>query len=98
VLTVCLQWSGASLEFGDNKCAAYDHLDGKKSSSERNGTQAGDPVKGARAMYDLAVMKDPPLRCIIGSDAFKLMETKLKTYQEDHHKYAEISNSCDVSS
>ena len=47
-------------------------------------------------MYDLAVQADPPLRCVLGSDAFKLMEGKLKTYQEDHSKYASISNSTDV--
>jgi hypothetical protein len=47
-------------------------------------------------MYDLAIMKDPPLRCIIGSDAFKVMEGKIKTAQETHEKYADISNSCDV--
>ena len=27
-------------------------------------------VQGARAMYELAVMKDPPLRVVIGSDAY----------------------------
>lgn len=31
------KWSGSSLEFGANKNPAYDHVDGKKSSAERNG-------------------------------------------------------------
>lgn len=39
----------------------------------RHGNQAGDPVKGAKAMYELASMKDPPLRCVIGSDAVSIL-------------------------
>ncbi|UZJ53017.1 hypothetical protein CBS101457_002337 [Exobasidium rhododendri] len=89
-------WAGSSMEFAADKCAAYDHMDGKKLAKERNGTQPGDPPKAARAMYDLAVMPDPPLRCALGSDAFKVIGAKLKTYQENHEKYAEITNSCDV--
>jgi hypothetical protein len=84
------------MEFAANKNEAYSHLDGRKTAKERNGTQAGDPAKGARAMYDLAVQADPPLRCIIGSDAFKVMETKIKTMQETHERNKEISNSTDV--
>jgi len=37
---------------------------------KRNGTQAGDPAKGARAMWEIAQMQDPPLRTVIGSDAY----------------------------
>jgi NAD(P)-dependent dehydrogenase (short-subunit alcohol dehydrogenase family) len=32
-------WAGGSMEFAENKCAAYDHLDGKKTAKERNGEQ-----------------------------------------------------------
>lgn len=38
----------------------------------RHGKQVGDPVKGAKAMYELAVMEAPPLRVVIGSDAYKV--------------------------
>lgn len=47
-------------------------------------------------MYELAIQPDPPLRCIIGSDAFKIMEQKIKTAQETHEKNEKISNSTDV--
>lgn len=47
----------------------------------RHGTQAGDPVKGARAMYELAMMKDPPLRCVIGSDAVRVHVHMMDTVQ-----------------
>lgn len=31
--------------------------------------QGGDPPKGARAMYDIAMMDKPPPRVVLGSDA-----------------------------
>ena len=88
--------SGRSMAFGEIKNPAYDHIDAKKSANERNGTQAGDPAKGAAAMYKLAVMKDPPLRCVVGTDAFKLLGSKLQTYKENMEKHKELSNSTDV--
>lgn len=64
--------------------------------SARHGTQAGDPLKGARAMYILATMPDPPLRVVIGSDAYKAVMNKIERYEENYRKYEELSNSTDV--
>jgi len=89
-------WSGRSMIFGEDKCAAYDHLDAEKSAKEKNGKQKGDPAKGARAMYELATMDDPPLRCVIGSDAYAGMQDKLKKYSESVKKFEKLSNSTDV--
>ncbi|TVY49818.1 putative oxidoreductase [Lachnellula occidentalis] len=89
-------WAGRSMTFPEKKLPAYDHLDAKELMGKRNGTQAGDPPKGAKAMYELAIMKDPPLRVVIGSDAYKGMMDKLKTYGENYKKYEKISNSTDV--
>ncbi|KAL2052771.1 hypothetical protein ABVK25_007011 [Lepraria finkii] len=71
-------WAGRSMSFADQRHPAYDHIDAKKFMRERNGTQAGDPIKGAKAMYELAIMKEPPLRVVIGSDAYKAILGKLK--------------------
>lgn len=89
-------WSGRSMVFGDVKNAAYDHVDPKKNASGRHGTQPGDPTKAARAMYELAVMKDPPLRCAIGSDAYSKMVQKAETYAKEVKKFEKLSNSTDV--
>jgi len=63
---------------------------------KRHGTQAGDPPKGAKAMYEFAIMKDPPLRVVIGTDAYQAINAKIKQYGEDYPKYEKISNSTDV--
>ncbi|KAI9727335.1 MAG: hypothetical protein M1828_006955 [Chrysothrix sp. TS-e1954] len=89
-------WAGRSMAFASDKNPAYDHINAKDAMGKRNGTQAGDPQKGAKAMYDLAMMKDPPLRCIIGSDAFTAINGKLDTYRQNVDRFADLSNSCDV--
>ncbi|CAK3980428.1 NAD(P)-binding protein [Lecanosticta acicola] len=89
-------WAGRSMEFGEQKEAAYDHLDAKDTMGKRNGTQAGDPPKAARAMWELAKMDDPPLRVVLGSDAYKAINGKIKEYSELYPKYEKLSNSCDV--
>ncbi|KAE8450612.1 hypothetical protein EG329_005956 [Mollisiaceae sp. DMI_Dod_QoI] len=89
-------WAGRSMQFAEQRHPAYDHIDAKTAMQKRHGTQAGDPKKGGRAMYELAVMKDPPLRVVIGSDAYKAINVKLQTYGENYKKYEEISNSTDV--
>jgi len=89
-------WSGRSMAFGTVNHPAYDHIDAKANAEARNGTQAGDPRKGAQAFYDLAVMKDPPLRCVVGTDAYAGINDKLKKYKESVEKYKDLSNSTDV--
>jgi len=84
------------MAFADAKNSAYDHLDAEKSMKARNGTQAGDPRKGAEAMYELAVAKDPPLRCVIGTDAYSGIKDKLEKYGKNVEAWKELSNSTDV--
>lgn len=89
-------WAGRSMSFPEKKHPAYDHVDAKKAMGDRHGTQAGDPIKGARAMYELATLEEPPLRAVIGTDAYKAINNKIKTYGENYPKYEKISNSTDV--
>jgi NAD(P)-dependent dehydrogenase (short-subunit alcohol dehydrogenase family) len=89
-------WAGRSMEFPEKRHPAYDHIDAKQVMGKRHGTQAGDPIKGAKAMYELALLPDPPLRVVIGTDAYKAIMAKLKAYDENYTKYEKISNSTDV--
>lgn len=84
------------MDFGAITHKAYDHLDARKNAESRHGTQAGDPVKGARAMYELATMENPPLRCAIGTDAYGQMLKKVETYDKEVKKFEKLTNSTDV--
>lgn len=84
------------MAFGENKCEAYDHINAEKAMNERHGKQAGDPYKGARAFYELAVMDDPPLRCVVGTDAYARLGKKLDDYTTNRKRFEKLSNSTDV--
>ncbi|KAF2265983.1 NAD(P)-binding protein [Lojkania enalia] len=89
-------WAGRSMDFGERECPAYDHINARETMGKRHGTQAGDPVKAGRAFYDLAVMQDPPLRCIVGTDAYSAINQKLEQYKDNVKKFEKLSNSTDV--
>lgn len=84
------------MQFPEKRHPAYDHLNAKEAMTKRNGTQAGDPPKGAKAMYELAILPEPPLRAVIGTDAYKAIQQKIEDYGNNYKKYEKISNSTDV--
>ena len=89
-------WAGRSMTFPEKRHPAYDHKNAEEYMTKRHGTQAGDPIKGAKAMYELATLKEPPLRVVIGTDAYKAINQKITDYGENYKKYEKISNSTDV--
>ncbi|PVH93795.1 NAD(P)-binding protein [Periconia macrospinosa] len=89
-------WAGRSMDFGEIDHPAYDHINGREIANKRHGNQPGDPVKAAKVFYELAVMENPPLRCIVGTDAYKAINQKLETYTKSVKQFEELSNSTDV--
>ncbi|KAL8646023.1 MAG: hypothetical protein Q9210_006376 [Variospora velana] len=75
--------------------ACLDHLDARKKAEGRHHQQAGDPINGAKTMYELAVMKNPPLRVVVGTDAYQGFMDEIEAYLEKDRKYEKISNSTD---
>jgi hypothetical protein len=84
------------MDFAENKNPAYDHIDARAAMGKRHMSQAGDPPKAARAFYELATMPDPPLRCIVGSDAYTRIGKKLDDYSKNIKRFEKLSNSTDV--
>ena len=91
-------WAGRSMDFPERRLPEYDHLDAAARMRARHGSQPGDPKKGARAIYKLAVMPDPPLRFVIGTDAYAGIHDKIKTYSELYNRkdLSDIATSTDV--
>jgi NAD(P)-dependent dehydrogenase (short-subunit alcohol dehydrogenase family) len=48
-----------------------------------NGAQPGDPDKAAGVIIEVATQAQPPLHLYLGSDAYELVESKLKTLKEE---------------
>lgn len=55
----------------------------------------GDPVKGGRAIVELAQMAEPPLRLLLGSDALFLANEILRERAAEDEKYRALSASTD---
>lgn len=86
-------WGGQNLDFTERSYPAYAHLDLKGWVDGYFTASKGDPRKGARAMYELAILDDPPLRVAVGTDAYDAIYEKLRAYDKNYKKYEKISTS-----
>src|SRR5258707_2094775 len=77
----------------------YDATVGKTARFQRdfNGKQPGDPVRAAAAILHVASLAEPPLRLILGSDAFRAIESNDLAKLESDQKWRDLSSSTDFS-
>lgn len=61
----------------------------------KNHQQAGDPVKLAHAMLQLAALEKPPVSWVAGTDAVAFAQGVIKAQQEQLDAFKELSNSTD---
>lgn len=62
---------------------------------EYNGKQPGDPAKAAEVILELAAMKEPPLRLLLGSDAYQAAEKSALAKLEEDRRWKRLSESTD---
>jgi NAD(P)-dependent dehydrogenase (short-subunit alcohol dehydrogenase family) len=72
-------WAGRSLKQTPNRIADYAETAGArlKSTSDASGTQAGDPVRAAQAMIDIALSPDAPRHLVLGRFGYDAVTKKL---------------------
>jgi NAD(P)-dependent dehydrogenase (short-subunit alcohol dehydrogenase family) len=89
-------WAGSSMTIGD---VDPDYVASVGASAERtrvsSGSQKGDPAKAAQAMLQVAAMEEPPLRLLLGSDAYELATAAARRQLDSDEKYAQLSRSTD---
>ncbi|EPG2419727.1 hypothetical protein QEK82_004734, partial [Stenotrophomonas maltophilia] len=51
--------------------------------------QMGDPAKAAQRMLDVVASNDPPVRLMLGADAYSIWETTLANRQADLARWRE---------
>jgi DNA-binding transcriptional regulator YhcF (GntR family) len=75
----------------------YDATVGTTARFQRdfNGKQPGDPVKAAAAVLHIVNLAEPPLRLILGSDAFRAIEKNDVAKLESDRKWCDLSLSTD---
>lgn len=87
------EWAHTNMRFRhpDQILPAYGHLPAEEIMGAMGEQQGGNPVKGAAAIHQLAHVCNPPLRCLLGSEAFEAMEAKLKHYDETYREFESIA-------
>ncbi|MHC4844701.1 MAG: oxidoreductase [Planctomycetota bacterium] len=78
-------FAGRSMGLPDASGPAYNDATAgyDERRQELHGTQPGDPVKAARAMMAVVASDDPPLRLLLGPDAWEWAEQKLAAVRKD---------------
>jgi NAD(P)-dependent dehydrogenase (short-subunit alcohol dehydrogenase family) len=91
-------WPGRSMVRAARSIADYDALIEpiRKRRMELSGWQVGDPAKAAQAMLKVALSDNPPAHLLLGSDAVRLVEEKMKSLQADFNAWKSVSLSTDV--
>ena len=81
----------------DNKIEDYAETAGKTLEFFDNfaGKQPGDPLKAVKAMIDVAEHPSPPLRLLLGSDAYDRAIANLESVRDDFTQWESISRSAD---
>jgi len=91
-------WAGRSMVRAARSIPDYDALIEpiRKRRMELSGWQIGDPAKAARAMLKIALSDNPPAHLLLGSDAIRLVDDKIKSLQADFAVWKSLSLSTDV--
>ncbi len=91
-------FAGASTELREGR-PEYDATVGATVRFQRNydGKQPGNPVKAAQALLHLASLSEPPLRLLLGSDAYNAAEKHALQILASDKEWKDLSISTDYS-
>jgi NAD(P)-dependent dehydrogenase (short-subunit alcohol dehydrogenase family) len=89
-------FAGASTRIAEGN-AAYAETVGKTAAMQRNynGKQPGDPARAAQAIINVSLEDKPPLRLVLGRDAYARAERTDEARLAELHAWREISVSTD---
>jgi NAD(P)-dependent dehydrogenase (short-subunit alcohol dehydrogenase family) len=91
-------WAGRSMVRAERSIGDYDAIIEpiRKRRMELSGKQVGDPKKAAQAMLKVALSADPPAHLLLGSDAARLVNEKMKSLQAEFDAWKSVTLSTDV--
>ncbi|RZJ72555.1 oxidoreductase [Flavobacterium sp.] len=90
----------SSLAVADRTVAEYDATAGqfRRNLQANNGRQAGNPQKAAQVIASIVDMEQPPLRLLLGSDAYKRAVSKFGEVSAEIERFKNITLSTDFQS
>ncbi len=93
------EWAGASATYTENIHPDYEASAGafKTMLQERDGSQPGDPVKGAAAIYEVTKMNKPPVHLPLGNMAFLMALQKTQDLATEIKAFEHVGRQTDYS-
>ncbi|AFE11163.1 putative oxidoreductase [Corallococcus coralloides DSM 2259] len=90
-------WAGRSMVRANRSVADYDALFDpiRKARQEKSGRQAGDPARAARILLEVVEAEAPPVHLLLGTDALRLVRTKLDRLSEEIAAWEAVTRSTD---
>lgn len=90
-------WAGRSANESRQQIADYAVTAGEWRSEIRaeSGSQAGDPVRAARAILSALESQAPPHRLLLGNNAYDAASAKLKTLSKEFSAWEAVSRGAD---
>ena len=90
-------WAGRSATFNESSIAEYNESANKNMESIRevSGNQIGDPVKAAKAMFEVTTLDQPPVHLPLGGPAYKRVGIRLQEFKEEIEKYSDLGRPTD---
>ncbi|GAB3292745.1 oxidoreductase [Hymenobacter humi] len=91
------KWAGESATIANTQIDDYQSTVGEnlRSIQGYSGRQPGDPVRAAKAMYDVVQLENPPLHLPLGKAAVKGARDKFANLTKELEQYAAIGEAAD---
>lgn len=91
-------WAGRSVIESATTIDDYQETAGARSKALRAGSghQAGDPVRAAQAVIDIARLEQPPLRLLLGKAAYNTAIAHLDELRQNFDQWREVSIGADA--
>jgi NAD(P)-dependent dehydrogenase (short-subunit alcohol dehydrogenase family) len=91
------KWAGESATIANTKIDDYQATVGEniRGIEGYSGRQPGDPVRAAKAMYDVVQMENPPLHLPLGKAAVKGARDKFAALSKELEQYAAMGEAAD---
>lgn len=85
-------WAGRSATFNESSIEEYNETANKNTESIRevSGNQIGDPVRAAKAMYEVTTLDNPPVHLPLGGPAYKRVSIRLQEFKEEVNKFRDL--------
>ncbi|SNS85859.1 NADP-dependent 3-hydroxy acid dehydrogenase YdfG [Ekhidna lutea] len=90
-------WAGRSATFNESSIDEYNETAAKNMNTirEGSGNQIGDPVRAAKAMYEVTTLENPPVHLPLGAPAYKRVGIRLQEFKEEIDAFRHIGKPTD---